>query len=145
LDVSNAFLHGFLAEEVFMEQPLGFVDATHPSFVCKLHKAIYDLKQAPRASFHRLSHFLLGISFIASLVDSSLFIYHHGPIKLYMLVYVDDIIVTGNDSNCIGLLISQLQQEFPLKDLGYLSFFLGIQVTCTAEGLHLSQSKYISD
>jgi hypothetical protein len=63
LDVSNAFLHGFLAEEVFMEQPLGFVDATHPSFVCKLHKAIYDLKQAPRASFHRLSHFLLGISF----------------------------------------------------------------------------------
>jgi hypothetical protein len=97
LDVSNAFLHGFLAKEVFMEQSQGFPDKAHPNFVCKLHKAIYGLKQAPRVWFHRLSTFLLEIGFIASLVASSLFLYLHGDIKLFMLIYVDDIIVMGND------------------------------------------------
>jgi hypothetical protein len=97
LDVSNAFLHGFLAKEVFMEQSQGFPDKAHPNFVCKLHKAIYGLKQAPRVWFHRLSTFLLEIGFTASLVDSSLFLYLHGDIKLFMLIYVDDIIVMGND------------------------------------------------
>jgi hypothetical protein len=109
LDVSNAFLHGFFAEEVFMEQPQRFPDKAHTNFVCKLHKAIYGLKQAPRVWFHRLSTFLLEIGFTASLVDSSLFLYLHGDIKLFMLIYVDDIIVTGNDSRLIGLLISQFQ------------------------------------
>jgi len=145
LDVSNAFLHGFLVEEVFMEQPPGFIDKQHPDFVCKLHKAIYGLKQAPRAWFHRLSVFLLELGFIASLVDTSLFLYHCGAIKLFVLIYVDDIIVTGTHSNVISALIYHLQQEFPLKDLGCLSYFLGIQVTRTSQGLHLSQSKYIAD
>jgi hypothetical protein len=145
LDVSNAFLHGFLAEEVYMEQPQGFRDKDNPDFVCRLHKAIYGLKQAPRAWFTRLSTFLLDLGFHASLVDTSLFIFISGTIQIYMLVYVDDIILTGTHTSVINFLIYRMQREFPLKDLGPLSFFLGIQVTRSSTGLHLCQMKYITD
>jgi hypothetical protein len=78
LDVSNAFLQGTLLEEVYMEQPQGFINKLHPTFVCRLNKALYGLKQAPRAWFTRLSTFLLDIGFIASLVDTSLFTFCSG-------------------------------------------------------------------
>jgi hypothetical protein len=76
LDVSNAFLHGFLEEEVFMEQPKGFVDDTKPDYVCRLHKSLYGLKQAPRAWFCRLSQQLLELGFQESINDYSLFVLH---------------------------------------------------------------------
>jgi len=128
-----------------MEQPRGFVDPSHPDFVCKLRKAIYGLKQAPRAWYTRLSNFFLYLSFIVSLMDTSLFIFSTGNMKLFLLIYVDDIIVTGTHSHLLIALISRLQQEFPVKDLGHLSYFLGIQVTRTNAGLHLCQAKYITD
>jgi hypothetical protein len=145
LDVSNAFLQGSLCEEVYMEQPPGFIDNVQPDFVCKLHKAIYGLKQAPRAWFTRLSNFLLDIGFQASLVDTSLFIYLQGSIQIYMLVYVDDILLTGTHPSVISAIIMKLQSEFPLKDLGPLHYFLGIQVTRTATGIHVCQTKYITE
>lgn len=122
LDISNAFLHGCLTEEVYMEQPRGFVDHVHSDFVCKLHTTLYGLKQAPRAWYTRLSHFLLDLGFTVSLVDTSLFIHISGNIKIFLLIYVDDIIVTGTHA----AFIAQMQQEFPVKDLGPLSYFLGI-------------------
>jgi hypothetical protein len=143
LDVSNAFLHGALTETVFMQQPQGFVDKQHPHFVCRLHKAIYGLKQAPRAWFNRLSSFLQELGFIASLVDSSLFILKSGCTYTFMLIYVDDIIVTGSNTTLIHSLITKLQHEFPLKDLGPLHYFLGVEVSRTASSLHLCQAKYI--
>ena len=145
LDVSNAFLQGSLAEEVYMEQPQGFIDKHNSGLVCRLHKAIYGLKQAPRAWFTRLSCFLLDLGFVASLVDTSLFIYSHGQVHLYMLVYVDDIILTGTHPSLIAAIIGKLQQEFPLKDLGPLHYFLGIQVTRHNHSIHLCQQKYISE
>jgi hypothetical protein len=145
LDVSNAFLQGSLLEEVYMEQPQGFINNLHPTFVCRLHKALYGLKQAPRAWFTRLSTFLLDIGFTASLVDTSLFIFCSGQVQIFLLVYVDDIILTGTHSTAISALIARLQGEFPLKDLGPLHFFLGIQVTRSPFGLHLCQTKYITD
>jgi hypothetical protein len=123
LDVSNAFLHGLLEEEVYMSQPKGFVDPAHPHFVCKLHKSIYGLKQAPRAWFHRLSTALLALGFHSSQVDPLLFTYHFQNIHAFLLVYVDDILVTSNDQNFVSSLISQLQVEFAMKDLGQLTFF----------------------
>jgi hypothetical protein len=129
LDVSNAFLHGSLLEEVYMEQPQGFVTRSILTLCVNLHKSIYGLKQAPRAWFHCLSTALLELGFIASLVDSSLFTFIKGNIKVFMLVYVDDIVVTGTHLSVITSLIAQLQTRFPLKDLGNLGFFLGIQVT----------------
>lgn len=145
LDISNAFLHGHLTEEVYMEQPQGFVHPLHPDFVCKLNKALYGLKQAPRAWYTRLSQFLLDLGFTASLVDTSLFLHISGSTKIFLLIYVDDIIVTGTDVHLISALIARLQQEFPVKDLGPLNYFLGIQVTRTPDGLHLCQSKYVAD
>jgi len=97
LDVSNAFLHGHLLEEVYMEQPRG------------LHKSLYGLKQAPRAWFTRLSQTLLELGFVSSPVDSSLFMFHHENVHLYLLIYVDDILLTGTSSSHIACVIHQLQ------------------------------------
>jgi len=78
LDISNAFLHGTLQEDIYMAQPKGFVAPEFPNYVCKLNKAIYGLKQAPHASFHRLSESLIDFGFVQSLVDTSLFLFHQG-------------------------------------------------------------------
>ncbi|KAF5449959.1 hypothetical protein F2P56_030352 [Juglans regia] len=129
-----------------MDQPQGFRSQEHPDYVCKLNKAIYGLKQAPRAWFTRLSTALLEIGFTTSLVDRSFFVYHHGNIHIFLLLYVvDDIILTGTHPQALLNVITKLQHTFPLKDLGPLSFFLGIQATHNSNGLHLTQAKYIYD
>ncbi|RVW26307.1 Retrovirus-related Pol polyprotein from transposon RE1 [Vitis vinifera] len=145
LDVNNAFLQGTLTEDVFMSQPLGFIDRDHPHHVCKLRKAIYGLKQVPRAWYHELRQFLLQFGFINSIVDTSLFIFNNRGTILYLLVYVDDIIITGNNVEAAQTFIQQLSQRFSLKDLGPLTYFLGVEVTSHTNGLFLSQRKYIAD
>ena len=126
LDVSNAFLHGLLKESVFMAQPVGFVDQHHPSHVCQLHKSLYGLKQAPRAWFERFTSHLLTLGFKASVAGASLFVLCHGLVIVYLLLYVDDIIITGNDSSTISRIISELSIAFEFKDLGPLRYFLGL-------------------
>jgi hypothetical protein len=96
-----------------MEQPLGFQDTSQPNLVCKLHKAIYGLKQAPRAWYTRLSTFLLDLGFQGSLVDTSLFIFVQGAVHIYMLVYVDDILITRTHLSVISSIITKLQAKFP--------------------------------
>ncbi|GLT66596.1 hypothetical protein SLA2020_389530 [Shorea laevis] len=128
-----------------MEQPPGFSAPSSPDYVCRLHKSIYGLKQAPRAWFTRLSHALLDVGFIGSKVDPSLFVYHTNKIHIFLLVYVDDIILTGNHEPTVDCLIGKLKSEFAMKDLGALGYFLGIQALRTSTGLHLRQSKYIVD
>jgi hypothetical protein len=112
LDVSNAFLHGYLDEEVYMEQPQGFIDSSHLDYVCHLYKSIYGLKQAPRAWFNCLSIALLELGFIGSWVDHSLFIYHVGTTHMFLLVYVDDIIVTSNHASFVDWLVDKLKADF---------------------------------
>ncbi|KAI5336302.1 hypothetical protein L3X38_015569 [Prunus dulcis] len=145
LDVKNAFLHGFLDDDVYMTQPPGFVDPTRPHYVCKLHKALYGLKQAPRAWFHRISTFLLSTGFTQSRADASLFTYHHAHHTIFLLLYVDDIVITGSHSGFLQQFISALGCEFEIKDLGALSYFLGLQVTTSNGCLHLSQLQYAHD
>jgi histone deacetylase 1/2 len=96
LDVQNAFLHGLLEEEVYMRQPPGFEDKNKPHYVCKLDKALYGLKQAPRAWYSRLSQRLLELGFVPSKGDTSLFHFHKGDCTIFLLVYVDDIIVASS-------------------------------------------------
>ncbi|GJX29430.1 putative RNA-directed DNA polymerase, partial [Tanacetum coccineum] len=143
LDVQNAFLHGDLTETVFMRQPPGFVDSHKPDHVCLLHKSLYGLKQAHRAWFHQLSMTLLSFGFTGSKTDPLLFIYSSRGTILYMLVYVDDIILTGNNQTAIDQIIKNLSRTFAVKDMGYLSYFLGIEITPKGSDLHLSQKKYI--
>lgn len=145
LDVKNAFLNGLLTKPVFMAQPPGFVDPRFPHHVCRLKKALYGLKQAPLAWFQRFSTFLYTLGFCCSRADTSLFYYTRGSSTIYLLVYVDDIIITGNDNSLISRLISRVHKEFAIKDLGRLNYFLGLEVTHTDNGLFLGQAKYAQE
>ncbi|PKU84943.1 Retrovirus-related Pol polyprotein from transposon TNT 1-94 [Dendrobium catenatum] len=142
LDVSNAFLHGQLHHTVYMTQPPGFVDNLQPNYVCQLKKALYRLKQSPREWFSTLSGYLHTLGFQFSTSDSSLLIYNKNGTRMYFLVYVDDILLTGNCQQAIKQLLQTLNSRFTMKDLGQLSQFLGIQVTHTPSGLHLSQGHF---
>ena len=128
LDVRNAFLHGLLKETVYMEQPPGFRNSRHPAYVCKLKKSLYGLKQAPRAWFECLSQALISLGFSSSKADSSLFIFNNKSILILILIYVDDVIITGNNEKEIQSIINNLSSKFALKDLGNLHYFLGIEV-----------------
>ncbi|XP_073357742.1 uncharacterized protein [Aegilops tauschii subsp. strangulata] len=145
LDVQNAFLHGVLEEEVFMKQPLGYENKNTPYHVCKLEKALYGLKQAPRAWYSRLSTQLQQLGFTPSKADTSLFFYNKGNITMFVLVYVDDIIVASSSSDATTCLLKDLKVEFALKDLGDLHYFLGIEVKHVKDGILLTQEKYTAD
>jgi histone deacetylase 1/2 len=93
------FLHGVLEEEVYIKQPHVFEDPSLPHHISKLDKALYGLKQAPRAWFSKLSSKLLAIGFIPSKADTSLFIYSKSGINMFVLIYVDDIIVTSSSDH----------------------------------------------
>lgn len=128
-----------------MQQPPGYEDPTHPSFVCKLSKAIYGLKQAPRAWNHTLKDALVSWGFQISQSNSSLYVLRRGQSLLLMLIYVDDVILTGNDGGLISEMIHLFESRFALKDLGPLSYFLGIKVNYLPSGIILTQSQYIED
>jgi len=142
LDVRNAFLHGDLIEEVYMTQPLGFIDPVRPHYVCRLYKAIYDLKQAPQAWFFRFSSALRERGFVGSRADSSPFIHSSAAGCIFLLLYVDDIFLTGSNTRGIDMLISSLASQFDMKDLGPLHFFLGMEVSRSSNELVLTQTKY---
>ncbi|PKU78410.1 Retrovirus-related Pol polyprotein from transposon TNT 1-94 [Dendrobium catenatum] len=142
LDVSNAFLHGDLPDEVFMRQPQGFIDPLFPNSVCKLNKSLYGLKQAPRQWFQKLTDFLQTKGFRFSRSDPSLLIFTKEQITLFFLIYVDDLLVTGNDQHTIQLLLNDLKAIFALKQLGEISLCLGIQIQKTNNGYFLSQAHY---
>ena len=146
-DVKNAFLHGELEEEVYMAPPLGyFLKKNNTSDVCHLRKSIYGLKQSPRAWFRKFSKTMLSTGYAQSEGDHTLFIKHGKEVKLAILiVYVDDIVVTGNDVAEIQNLKKHLASLFDIKALGLLSYFLGIEVAYSASGIVLSQHKYIID
>ena len=128
-----------------MAQPPGFVDLALPSHVCHLYKSLYGLKQAPRAWYNRFSEFLISIGFQASKGDTSLFILSLDGAMIYLLVYVDDILLTESNSVVLHKLISLLQYEFKPRDLGSVHLFLGIKVKFIFMGILLTQHKYALD
>jgi hypothetical protein len=110
-----------------------------------LKKALYGLKQARRAWFQRFSSFLTQLSFYCSRADTSLFVFHRKSDIIYLLLYVDDVIITGNNSSLLHSFTCKLHSEFATKDLGSLSYFLGLEATYTTDGLFISQLKYARD
>ena len=145
-DVKNAFLHGDLEEEIYMEIPPGFEERLGTNKVCKLQKALYGLKQSPRAWFGRFAKVMLAAGYKQSQADHTLFIKHSktGGVTA-LLVYVDDIIVTGDDASEQEMLRQRLNKEFEIKQLGQLKYFLGIEVAHSKKGIFISQQKYVTD
>ena len=138
LDVNNAFLQGTLDEEVYMEQPPGFIDPDKPAHVYRHWKAIYGLKQAPRAWYMELKNFLVFVCFTNSLADTSLFVLRKGSHYTYLLVYVDDILITCSSKTIISVVLNQFAERFSVKDPEDLNYFLGVEAHGTNKGLHLS-------
>lgn len=143
LDVRNAFLHGNLEEEVYMDIPPGYTESSKSNMVCKLQKALYGLKQSPRAWFGRFNQAMKKYGFSQSNSDHTLFLKHQNRKVTALLIYVDDMIITGNDPEEITRLQEKLATEFEMKNLGGLKYFLGIEVARSKQGIFISQRKYI--
>ncbi|KAL4022729.1 hypothetical protein IC575_016474 [Cucumis melo] len=143
MDVKNAFLNGTLSEEVYMKPPPG--TSSPPHKVCLLRRALYGLKQAPRAWFATFSSTITQLGFTSSPHDTALLTRHTPQGIVLLLLYVDDMIITGNDPQAISDLQHYLGQHFEMKDLGSLNYFLGLEVSRRSDEYLLSQAKYASD
>lgn len=128
-----------------MKQPVGYADPLKPRYVCKLDMAWYGLKQAPRAWYARLSYRLYQLGFVSSKSDTYLFFYTKGHITMFVLMYVDDIIVASSTSDATTALLRGLEQDFALKDLGDLHYFIGLEVKRSRNSLMLCQEQYASE
>ena len=144
MDVHNAFLHGDLEEEVYMKMPPGFQKGEEGK-VCHLRKSLYGLKQAPRCWFAKLTSELKKFGFKQSYSDYSLFTYIKGDRSLRVLVYVDDLIIAGNDLKTVTKFKDYLSDFFKMKDLGKAKYFLGIDIARGPQGMFLTQRKYALD
>ncbi|CAL1397449.1 unnamed protein product [Linum trigynum] len=144
LDVNNAFLHGDLQEEVYMKVPEGFAEKGDTR-VCRLRKSLYGLRQASRNWYAKFTSAMAELDFTPSHADPSLLIYRREDKFVAALVYVDDVVLTGNDPQLIAQVKSFLHDRFSIKDLGPLKYFLGIEVARSPEGVVLSQRKYALD
>jgi hypothetical protein len=137
-DVKNAFLNGDL-EEVYMDSPPGFEDE-FGSKVCKLKKSLYGLKQSPRAWFEKFTQSMKKQGCIQRQADHTLFtkFSHDGKI-IVLIVYVDDIILTGDDTVEIARVKEKLVVDLEIKDLGSMRYFLGMEVDRSKKGIVVSQ------
>ncbi|GJV52810.1 putative ribonuclease H-like domain-containing protein [Tanacetum coccineum] len=145
MDVKSAFLYGNITEEVYVKQPPGFEDPSHPNKVYRVVKALYGLHQAPRAWYERLSTFLLKHGYRRGAIDKTLFIKKDRRDIMLVQVYVDDIIFGSTKSSMVKDFEDLMQKEFKMSSMGELTFFLGLQVKQTSAGIFLSQDKYVKD
>nr|GEZ91739.1 copia protein [Tanacetum cinerariifolium] len=134
MDVKTAFLYGPLKEEVYINQPDGFVDPYHPNTVYRLKKALYGLKQALRAWYDELSKFLLSKRFSKGFIDPTLFITKHKGDISFMQIYVDDIIFGSTNPNLSKRFEKLMHSKFEMSMMGELKFFLGIQIHQSPHG-----------
>jgi hypothetical protein len=146
LDVKTAFLHGKLEEEIYMDQPEGFIVPGKEDLVCKLKRSIYGLKQSPRQWYKRFDSFMLAHGFKGSQYDSCFYIKFVNGSPIYLLLYVDDMLIAAKGKKEITTLKARLSSEFEMKDLGAAKKILGIEITRDRKPglLFLSQHNYIN-
>ena len=146
LDVKTTFLHDDLKEEIYMDQPEGFKVKGKEHMVCKLKKSLYGLKQAPRQWYKKFDSFMVGHGYTRTNADHCVYVkkFPNGKFVI-LLLYVDDMLIVGQDAGVIGYLKKDLVKSFDMKDLGPVRQILGMQILCDrkAKKLWLSQEKYI--
>nr|GFA56160.1 hypothetical protein [Tanacetum cinerariifolium] len=145
MDVKTPFLYGPLKEEVYVNQPDGFVDPYHPDQVYRLKKALYGLKQAPRAWYDELSKLLLSKGFTKGSIDPTLFITKHKGDILLVQIFVDDIIFGSTNPNLSKRFEKLMHNKFEMSMMGELKFFLGIQIHQSPRGIFINQAKYAQE
>jgi hypothetical protein len=145
MDVKSTFLNEELEEEVYIEQPEGFQLSENAYYVCKLKKALYGLKQAPRAWYSRLDKYLQQTGFRKGIADNNLYIKVTQDSILLIEVYVDDIIFGSTDDRLSQKFAKDMHNEFQMSLLGQISFFLGLQIQQSNQGIFISQTKYIRE
>ncbi|WVZ70821.1 hypothetical protein U9M48_019457 [Paspalum notatum var. saurae] len=145
LDVSNAFLHGNLSEQVYCQQPTGFVDPQRPNDVCLLSRSLYGLRQAPRVWFEHFTKHVISLGFVQSRADTSLFILHNSSDIAYLLLYMDDMILSASSPALLQRIVTQLQHAFAVKDMGPLRYFLGTEVHRDRHDFFLNKAKYAAE
>ena len=144
MDVKLAFLNGEL-EEVYIEQPEGFLLSEKEDYVCRLKKALYGLKKAPRAWYAHLYGYLRQQGFKKVTVDSNLYVQINKDNLTIVEVYVDDIIFGSNDDRLSKKFSTNMQSEFKMSLLGELTYFLGLQISQQEKGIFICQAKYIKE
>ncbi|GJU40576.1 retrovirus-related pol polyprotein from transposon TNT 1-94 [Tanacetum coccineum] len=144
-DYSSAFLNGFINEEVYVAQPLGFIDFEKPDHVYKLKKALYGLKQAPKAWYDRLKAFLIKHEYKMGMVDNTLFTKKKSSNLIIVQIYVDDIIFGSTCQDMCDEFAKIMHDEFEMSMMGELNFFLGLQIKQMEDGIFFNQSKYIKE
>ncbi|BBH05359.1 transposable element gene [Prunus dulcis] len=144
-DVKNVFLYGDLQEEIYMDLPPGIHVTSKKGVVCRLRKSLYGLKQSPRVWFGRFATSVKKFGYVQSNSDHTLFLKRRKDKLIALIIYVDDMIVTGDDQTEIQSLHKYMASEFEMKSLGDLKYFLGIEVARSKHGIFLSQRKYILD
>ncbi|KAJ9566539.1 hypothetical protein OSB04_002505 [Centaurea solstitialis] len=145
MDVKCAFLNGVLQEEVYVEQPEGFVDSRFPNHVYILDKALYGLKQAPRAWYETLTDYLLGVGYKKGTIDPTLFLKKSGKDLIIVQIYVDDIIFASTKPEMCQEFENTMKSQFKMSMMGELTFFLGLQVRQRPDGIFINQAKYVQD
>jgi hypothetical protein len=141
MDVKTTFLNGVIEEEVYIEQPQGFEVEDRKTHVCRLKKALYGLKQDPRAWYGRIDGFLMSLGFTKSKFDSNIYFKIVNDEPVILLVYVEDLILTGEEKVIIDCKKNPVV-EFEMKDLGLMNYFLGLEVWQSPEKIFLNQGKY---
>ncbi|CAJ2635289.1 unnamed protein product [Trifolium pratense] len=147
MDVKSAFLNGPLDEEVYVSQPPGFIKEGKEGMVYKLNKALYGLKQAPRAWNKRIDGFLIQSGFKKSVVEHGVYVKHNSSTAKILIIclYVDDLLVTSNDTSDIATFKELMHSEFEMTDMGKLNYFLGLQFEATSKGILMHQKKYMKE
>ena len=136
MDVKNAFLNGDLSEEVYMQPPPGL--SVESNKVCHIQRALYGLKQTPRAWFAKFSSTISRLGYMTSHYDSTLFLHRTNKCTILLLLYVDDMIIIGDDLTGIQELKDFFSQQFEMKDLEHLSYFLCLEITYSTDGLYIT-------
>ena len=142
LDIKTAFLYGHLTEDVYMQQPQGFVQSGHEHLVCKLKRALYGLRQSPRMWYERIHCFLLSKGYTRSDNDHNMYSKGEGDEKTLLVVYVDDLFITGGDDVEISWIKQELKKEFDISDLGLVNRYLGVNFQRFLHGYFLHQTQY---